>query len=80
MLNARIGSNVSTQSYFIPEDYTIRQAFEEANVDYTGKTIILDGGPVGPGIINQTFRELGYDGTPGKDKCFLSAIAKVDNA
>ena len=80
MINARIGTNAQTESFFIPEDYTIRQAFEEADVDYAGKSVILDGAPVGAGGLNQTFRDLGYDGTPGHDRCILSAIAKVDNA
>ena len=80
MLNIRIGNNASTESYFMPEDYTIRQAFEEADVDYAGKAVILDGATVGAGGLNRTFRELGYDGTPGHDRAILSAIAKVDNA
>lgn len=80
MLNARIGSNVHTESFFIPEDYTLRQAFEEADVDFAGKTVILDGAATAAGDLNKTFRELGYDGTPGHDRLILSAIAKVDNA
>ena len=80
MLSIKIGNNAGYENYFMPEDYTIRQAFEEADVDYAGKTVIVDGTAVGAGGLNRTFRDLGYDGTPGRDKCILSAIAKVDNA
>lgn len=80
MLTLRIGNNANTETVFVPETYTLREAFEEAEVDYAGKTVILDGAAVGAGGLNQTFAELGYDGTPGKDKAILSAIAKVDNA
>lgn len=80
MLTLRIGANVGTETIFVPETYTLRQAFEEAEVDYAGKAVILDGAPMGAGGLNSTFAELGYDGTPGHDKAILSAIAKVDNA
>lgn len=80
MITLRIGMNVGTETIFVPETYTLRQAFEEAEVDYAGKAVILDGAPVGAGGLNSTFAELGYDGTPGHDKAILSAIAKVDNA
>lgn len=80
MITLRIGMNVGTETIFVPETYTLREAFEEAEVDYAGKTVILDGAAVGAGGLNDTFAELGYDGTPGKDKAILSAIAKVDNA
>lgn len=80
MLNLRIGNNANTESFFMPETYTIREAFEEAEIDYAGKTVILDGAAVGAGGLNRTFADLGYDGTPGHDKAILSAIAKVDNA
>ena len=80
MLNARIGMNTGSDTYTIPEDFTIRQAFEEAGIDYEGKAVILNGGGCAPGVLDKTFRELGMDGTPGHDRVFLSAISKVDNA
>lgn len=80
MITLRIGTNVGTETIFVPETYTLRQAFEEAEVDYAGKDVFLNGAPMGAGGLNQTFADLGYDGTPGHDKAILSAIAKVDNA
>ena len=80
MITLKVTANVAPETIFVPETYTLRQAFEEAEVDYAGKAVILDGAPVGAGGLNSTFAELGYDGTPGHDKAILSAIAKVDNA
>lgn len=80
MIKVNIGNNAGRDNYNIPESYTIRQAFEEASIDYSRGMISLDGSTVQAGDINRTFEELGYTGDAGKDRCVLSVLAKLDNA
>lgn len=80
MLNMKIGNNVSRETYIIDENTTVRAALEQAGVDYSRGMTLLDGSPVQAGGLDRTFRELGYDGTPGHDRGFLTCVTKVDNA
>lgn len=80
MIKAIIGNNASRSAYNMEESKTIREALETADVDYSRGMISLDGSTVSPGDLNKTFYELGYTGEPGKDKCVLTVLAKLDNA
>lgn len=67
-------------SHSIEETKTIREALKVADVDCSCGMISLDGSTVFPGDLNKTFYELGHTGEPGKDKCVLTVLAKLDNA
>ena len=80
MIRAIIGNNAGRSAYNVEESNTIRQALETAGIDYSRGMVSLDGSTIGPGDLNKTFAELGYTGDPGKDKCVLTVLAKLDNA
>ena len=80
MIKAVVGNNVRRETVLVPETTTLRQALEQANIDYSRGVIHLDGSSINPGDLNKTFAELGYDGSEGHDKCFLLNVAKTDNA
>lgn len=80
MLKLSIANNVTRKSVMVPENSTIREAFENNGVDFTGASVNMDGSILGPGEINKTFLDFGYNGTPGRDKVMLRAIVKADNA
>lgn len=87
MIKAVIGNNVKREAFNFPSDTTLRSALESDDVnatfggfDYSRGVMHLDGSSLNPGDLNKTFAELGYDGSDGKDKCFLLNVVKADNA
>lgn len=80
MINVTIGNNLKRTNKNFAPDTTLRAALEAAGVDYASGMLTLDGATLGPGQINSTFAELGYDGSTGKDKAFLLSVVKADNA
>lgn len=80
MVNVTIGNNLKRTAKNFAPDTTLKAALEAAGVDYASGMLTLDGATLGPGQINNTFAEMGYDGTPGKNKCFLLSVVKADNA
>ena len=80
MIKVVVGNNVKRETVLIPPTTTLRQALEQANIDYSRGVMHLDGSSINPGDLNKTFAELGYDGTEGRDKCFLLNVVKADNA
>ena len=65
---------------FFPENTTVVDALEKAEVNYSTAMTILNGAKVDAGSMTKTFADLGYDGTPGKDRVTLIAVTKRDNA
>ena len=80
MIKVVVGNNVKRETVLVPPTTTPRQALEQANIDYSRGVMHLDGSSINPGDLNKTFAELGYDGTEGRDKCFLLNVVKADNA
>lgn len=80
MIRVTIGNNLKRSSENYTPDTTLRSAMEQAGIDYTTGMTTLDGSTLGPGDLNKTFAEFGYDGTEGHDKCFLLNVVKADNA
>lgn len=80
MIKVVVGNNVKRETILVPPTTTLRQALEQANIDYSRGVMHLDGSSINPGDLNKTFAELGYDGTEGRDKCFLLNVVKADNA
>lgn len=75
-----LGNNVERKSDVVEPTITLRQALEANDIDFTRGVMHLDGSSLNPGDLNKTFAELGYDGSEGKDKCFLLNVVKADNA
>lgn len=80
MIRVTIGNNLKRNQYTLTPDTTLREAMEQAGVDYTTGMTTLDGSTLAPGDINKTFAEFGYNGTEGHDKAFLITVVKADNA
>lgn len=80
MINVTIGNTTSRKNVIIDENTTLRAALEQNGVDYAIGQTSLDGATLNPGELNKTFAEMGVDGTPGKDKCYLMVVVKADNA
>lgn len=80
MIKAVVGNNVKRETVIVSETATLRTALEQGEIDYADGVLHLDGSTIAAGDLNKTFAELGYDGSEGKDKCFLLSVAKADNA
>ena len=80
MIEVKIGDNVKRETIHVSEDATLRETLNNNNISYANATTNLDGCPLDPGDLNKTFREFGFDGTPGHDFCYLLCVVKADNA
>ena len=75
MIKVTIGNNVKRKTEILDENTTLRQALEDAEIDYTRGTMNLDGSSLSPGDLDKTFADFGI-----AEKCFLTNVAKADNA
>lgn len=80
MINVVIGNTTNRKNVIIDENTTLRTALETNGVDYTTGQTSLDGATLQPGQMDKTFAQMGIDGTPGKDRCYLMVVVKADNA
>lgn len=80
MLRVTIANNMKRDTALVPENTTLRAALESKGFDVTKGILHIDSAPINPGDLNKTFAELGYDGTPNKDRVFMSLVTKADNA
>jgi len=75
MIQVVIGSNTTRDTEVCdPSTNTPRQLLEKYNVNYGASTVNIDGIPLGIGMMDKTFSELGIT-----TKCFLSCVIKQDN-
>jgi len=75
MIKVTMGNNLKRTSEILDENTTLREALEEAEIDYTVGTMNLDGSTLNPGDLDRTFADMGI-----KEKCFLLNVVKADNA
>jgi len=75
MIKVTMGNNVKRKDEILDENTTLRQALEEAGIDYNRGTMNLDGSPLCPGDLDKTFADFGIT-----NKCFLLNVVKADNA
>jgi len=75
MIKVTIGNNVKRTSEIIDENTTLRQALEDAEIDYARGSMNLDGCTLTPGDLDKTFADFGIT-----EKCFLLNVVKADNA
>ena len=75
MIKVTIGNNVKRKTEILDENTTLRQAAEDAEIDYSRGTMNLDGSSLSPGDLDKTFADFGIT-----EKCFLLNVVKADNA
>ena len=75
MIKVTIGNNVKRKTEILDSDTTLREALEQAEIDYTSGIMNLDGSTLSPGDLNKTFTDFGIT-----EKCFLLNVVKADNA
>lgn len=80
MLRLTIANNMKRANVLVDENTTLREALESNEFDFSRGLLHLDSAPLQAGELNKTFADLGYDGTPGKDRAFISCVVKADNA
>ena len=75
MIKVTTGNNVKRKTEILDENTTLRQALEDAGIDYTTGIMNLDGSSLSPGDLDKTFADFGI-----VEKCFLLNVVKADNA
>ena len=75
MIKCTIGNNVRRNSVMIDENTTLRNALENAGIDYSVGMTSLDGTTLQPGDLDKTFAQFGIT-----EKCYLLNVVKADNA
>jgi len=75
MIKVTMGNNVKRTSEILDENTTLREALENAEIDYTRGIMNLDGSTLSPGDLDKTFADFGI-----KEKCYLLNVVKADNA
>ena len=75
MIKVTISNNTGRKDIFVAPTTTLRNAFEENGVSYASGLAQLDGVCLAPGDLDKTFADFGI-----ADHCYLSCLAKMDNA
>lgn len=75
MIKVTIGNNLKRESVIIDENTTLRNALEDADIDYTRGMMHLDGASLAAGDLDRTFADFGV-----QDRCYLLNVVKADNA
>lgn len=75
MIKAIIGNNISRSQSIIDENTTLREALEQAGIDYAIGMTSLDGVTLKAGDLDKTFADFGIE-----DHCYLMNVVKADNA
>jgi len=75
MIKVTMGNNVKRTTEILDKDTTLREALEEAEIDYTRGIMNLDGSTLNPGDLDKTFADFGIT-----EKCYLLNVVKADNA
>ena len=75
IIKVRISNNVDMKDIMVSTAVTVEDAFNEAELEYTGATILLDGVPLPVQQFKKSFAELNVTGD-----CTVAAIVKTNNA
>ena len=75
MIKVIMGNNVKRKTEILDENTTLREALEDAEIDYTVGIMNLDGSTLEPGDLDCTFSDFGIT-----EKCYLLNVIKADNA
>ena len=75
MIKVTIGNNVKRKTEILDPETTLREALEDAQIDYTNGIMNLDGSTLSPGDLDKSFADFGIT-----EKCYLLNVVKADNA
>ena len=75
MIKVTMGNNVKRKTEILDDTTTLREALEDAEIDYTTGIMNLDGSTLNPGDLDKTFADFGIT-----EKCYLLNVVKADNA
>ena len=76
----KLSNNMSRKEIPVPADTTVRKILEDNSVDYSRAGVSVDTAPISGPQLDMTLNQLGYDGTAGHDRMYLSVVVKADNA
>ena len=71
MIKVTMGNNVKRKSEILDENTTLREALENAEIDYTTGIMNLDGSTLNPGDLDKSFADFGI-----AEKCYLLNVVK----
>ena len=74
MIKVIIGTNTEKKTLILEPSTTLRNALEEAEIDYSAGSLHLDGATLKPGDLDKTFADLGIT-----EKCYLINVVKSDS-
>lgn len=75
IIKVRISNNVDMKEIMVSTSTTVEDAFKQADLEYTGATIIIDGIALPAQKFKNTFEELNI-----REDCTLAAVVKTNNA
>ena len=75
MIKVTVGSNVKRNTVIVDSTITLRSVLKDNGIDYTRGTMHLDGCPLQPGDLDNTFKDFGLG-----EECWLLNVVKADNA
>lgn len=75
MINIKVGTNTSRKQVVVDNSKTIREVFQEAQIDYSTAIVYCDGSPLEPGMMAKTLEEANVT-----DGAMLIAVVKANNA
>jgi hypothetical protein len=75
MIKVTLGNNVKRKTEIVDADITLREALEDAEIDYTAGIMNLDSSTLNPGDLDKTFADFGIT-----EKCYSLNVVKADNA
>lgn len=75
MIKVTLITNAGKKNVIVPENKTLRQIYEENDVNYHATTNSVDSVPLQIGDLDKTLAQLGVGET-----CRMSSIVKMDNA
>ena len=75
MISVTIGNNTKRTTISVSPETSVRTILEENNLDYSRAVVTLDGSPISAGEFDDTLEDFGI-----KEKCYLLAVVKAENA
>lgn len=73
MIQLKIGNNMKRDTVLVDENTTLRQALENAGINYGVGVTTLDGCPLKPGDMDKSFASFGIT-----EKAMLLNVVKAD--
>lgn len=80
MIQVTIGNETKSTVKVFPKTTTLKDALKEAGAYQPDGMYHLNGETVCKGDLNKTFADYGYDGSSGKESCFLLRSMKAECA